>query len=458
MRMTGMELAQATGGTWFDGGSAGIPVEISGICTDSRNPEAGSAFLALRGPHYDGHAFAAAAADTCTALIGDADGAAGWNDLAKPRLVVADTLAALGDIAAAWRRRLTDTVVIGITGSYGKTTVRSMIVHALTMLGMRVATNPANHNNLVGVPQTLLAIPEDAEFAVIECGISEPGEMRRLAGIVRPDAAVLTGLTSAHGEGLGGLDGVVREKFELLAGVTTGGWCVLGPGVRTQLDRRELAPQAPCIAMDDGGKTVAWSLDGRRLMLRHGTDSAEIRMLLPARHWAEDMAMAATVILKVCRSRDISLAAVGDVLAGWRPVSGRMQLLAGRDDSVILDDSYNANPASMQAALDTLARMPGRRIAILGDMTELGEDSPALHATLDVTGVDQLILVGPRMKHLAARHAEALWLPDTDAACCHLRDLPLGTGDDVLVKASHSMRLDRIVALLASPREDAHAL
>jgi len=455
MRMTGMELARATAGTW----SGKMPDSIRGICTDSRQPHDGFAFLALRGPHHDGHAFASEAAGACTALIGDTTGAAQWNAIDRPRLVVTDTLIALGDIATAWRQRLAHTIVIAITGSYGKTTVRGMIVHALTTLGHRVATNPANHNNLIGVPQTLLAIPEDAEFAIIECGVSEPGEMRRLAEIVRPDAAVLTGLAVAHGQGLGGMEGITREKFELLAAVGADGWCVLGQGVHALLTHQHLVPKASCITMDGGeNDQVAWSLDDNRLHLTWGKQTAEIPMLLPARHWAEDMALAATVILKTRRDSDITLAAIAEALAGWRPTAGRMQPVAGKGGSTILDDSYNANPASMQAALDTLARMPGRRIAILGDMTELGEDSLTLHAALKLSGVDQLILVGPRMKHLAARHAEALWLPDTDTACRHLRDLPLSTGDYVLVKASHSMRLDRIAVLLTSPREDAHAL
>ncbi|HXH64481.1 MAG TPA: Mur ligase domain-containing protein, partial [Mariprofundaceae bacterium] len=129
--MSGMELARATQGSWSDG----MPEAISGICTDSRHAERDTAFLALRGPHHDGHAFAAQAAQACSALIGDAAGAAQWGAIARPQLVVADTLAALGDIATAWRRRLAHTTVIAISGSNGKTTVRSMIVHALAALG-----------------------------------------------------------------------------------------------------------------------------------------------------------------------------------------------------------------------------------------------------------------------------------------------------------------------------------
>ncbi len=447
MRMSGMELAMATGGSW----QGGIPDMISGICTDSRHVAAGTAFLALRGPHHDGHAYAAEVAGICTALIGDAEGAAAWGDTDRPRLIVADTLAALGDIAAAWRRKLARTLMLAITGSYGKTTVRSMLVHALGALGLDVATNPANHNNLIGVPQTLLAVAELADVAVIECGISEPGEMQRLAEIVRPDAAVLTGLGAAHGEGLGGLEGVIREKSALLAGTRPDGWCVLGAGVQAQLAPRQLLPQAPCIAMDDE-TAVAWSLNGSLLRLTYESEACEIPLVLPARHWAEDMALTATVAMRVqiARGDAPTLAPIAEALADWRPVSGRLQLLPGRNGSLILDDSYNANPASMQAALDTLAGLSGRRIAILGDMAELGADAPSQHAAIDVAGIDSLILVGPLMHHLAARHPEATWLPDTEAACHHAGTLSLAAGDTVLIKASHGMRLDRIVAMLAA--------
>ena len=444
--MSGMELAMATGGSW----QGGMPDMISGICTDSRHPMPDTAFLALRGPHHDGHAYATEIAGTCMALIGDAEGATAWGGIDRPRLIVADTLAALGDIAAAWRRKLARTLVLAVTGSYGKTTVRSMLVHALGALGLDVATNPANHNNLIGVPQTLLAVAEQTDVAVIECGISEPGEMQRLAGIARPDAAVLTGLGAAHGEGLGGPEGVIREKSALLAGVAPGGWCVLGTGVQVQLTGRRLLPAVPCIAMDDDA-AVAWSLSGSLLRLSYGNECCEIPLVLPARHWAEDMALAATVVMRVqvARGDTPALAPIAKALSDWRPVPGRLQLLPGRSGSLILDDSYNANPASMQAALDTLTQLPGRGIAILGDMAELGADAAAQHAAIDVAGIDMLVLVGPLMHHLAARHPEATWLPDTEAACRHVGAMALAAGDTVLIKASHGMRLDRIVAMLA---------
>jgi UDP-N-acetylmuramoyl-tripeptide--D-alanyl-D-alanine ligase len=447
MRMSGMELALATGGSW----QGGVPDMIRGICTDSRHPAAGAAFLALRGPHHDGHAYAAEMTGACAALIGDAEGATAWGGIDHPRLVVADTQVALGDIAAAWRRRLARTLVLAITGSYGKTTVRSMLVHALAALGLDVATNAANHNNLIGVPQTLLAVAEQADVAVVECGISEPGEMSRLAGIVQPDAAVLTGLGSAHGEGLGGIAGVIREKSALLAGVRPDGWCVLGTGVQAQLARHRLLPAVPCIAME-GADAVAWSLAGRTLRLAYGSEACEIPLALPAHHWAEDMALTATVAMRVQAARGgvPALAPIAAALAGWHPVSGRLQPLPGQGGSLVLDDSYNANPTSMQAALDTLAQLTGRRIAILGDMAELGADAAAQHAAIAVNDIDQLILVGPLMRHLAERHPEATWLPDTEAACRHAGTLALAAGDTVLVKASHGMRLDRIVAMLTA--------
>ncbi|MDQ6994870.1 MAG: Mur ligase family protein, partial [Mariprofundaceae bacterium] len=202
MRLTGQELAAATQGIWHQGHLD----DVTFITTDSRHFQQGAVFLALRGDSFDGHQFAP---DAASALIGDSEGVKAWVDGNIPYLEVSDTLQALGDIAHAWRMKLAQTTVIGITGSYGKTTVRSMLHHLLTGLGLHVHATNANLNNLIGVPQTILATPIDADVALIECGISEQGEMQRLANILSPDGVVMTGMTSAHSEGLGGLEGVV---------------------------------------------------------------------------------------------------------------------------------------------------------------------------------------------------------------------------------------------------------
>ncbi len=463
MRLSGEMLAAATGGVWH----GEPPRRITGISTDSRHLRPGQAFLALRGPRFDGHRFAAEVAGRAAALIGDAEGMRGWASLDAPKLEVRDTLEALGRIAHAWREQLTHTQVIAISGSCGKTGLRSMLEHGLRRLGFRVAATQANLNNLIGVPLTLLGVPQDADIALIECGISERGEMARLAGIVAPDGAVLTTLASAHGEGLGDLAGITREKALLLEpALQRGGWIALGERVADRLAAAGALPETGEILRLDAAEGLAWTLETAngesRCLLRHKGrhtgQPAAIRLPLPARHWAHNLALAALVIERIARA---PLDRIARSLEGWQPPAGRLQPQRLPSGAWLLDDSYNANPASMQAALDTLRALEGvrRRIAILGDMAELGAQADAAHRGLDVAGIGPLWLIGPHMRALAAQNeaAETRWFADADAALAALDALAPAAGDAVLVKASRAMRLDRIADALRG-REAAHAV
>lgn len=456
MRLSGDDLMRATGGDW----RSEVPDAVSGISTDTRKFPEGHAFLALRGPHFDGHRFAAQVSSQASALIGDRQGAMLWDDLDTPQLRVEDTLVALGDIANAWRRRLVRTSVIAITGSYGKTTVRSMLAHLFSSLGIRTAATHANLNNLVGVPTTLLGIGEEAEVALIECGISEKGEMSRLSRIVQPDVVVITGISAAHSEGLGGINGVASEKALLASQLQPGGWCALGSGVAARLGNNISARRLDMDGSDDA--VVQWQLDGSTLTLFTDSDKASLSLAMPAAHWAADMALAATVVYGYFRAQPDrsrpSLADIADALSQWRAVDGRMQMQRSLGGACVIDDSYNANPASMQAALDTLKRMDGRKIAIIGDMAEL-EDAPSAHTALDLNGIDMPVLVGRWMRELAQIKPDALWFGSTDEAVAWVRSNRslFGETSCVLVKASRSMQLDRVVRALTG-REDQHAL
>ena len=453
MHLSGMELARATGGHWH----GSVPVRIGSVSTDTRSLQQGDLFLALRGPNFDGHACAATVAERALALVGDHQGIQGWSDLANSKLEVADTLRALGDIARCWRERLQHTTVIAISGSYGKTSLRALLQTGFQALGLKVAATKANLNNLIGVPQTLLAVPHDADVAVIECGISERGEMARLAGIVAPDIALLTGISAAHAEGLGGLAGVVREKAALLAGMQGSGWCVLGEGVGALLREHGTGITAMperCVMQGEQG-AVRWQLTGCGLQLHGRGQHASIQLALPAAHWAANMALAATLIWHYmdARGSEISLGDIAAALADWQPPGGRMQLCSGRGGARILDDSYNANPVSMQAAVNTLRQLDGRRIAILGDMAELGEDAAAAHAGIDVQGLDAMYLVGEHMRELAEKQQSACWYASTDALLAALEHVHFGPADHVLVKASRCMQLDVVVRLLCQQKE-----
>lgn len=453
MHLSGLDIQHATHGQWLNQVPDQIEhIQVERVQTDSRHFKQGDAFLALRGPHFDGHTFAHQVADKACALIGDHQGIQCWSDLKTPQLEVTDTLLALGDIAHAWREKLTSTTVVAITGSYGKTTLRSMLAHAFNALGIKTTATHANLNNLIGVPMTLLGISENTEIALIECGISEIGEMQRLSEIVQPDIAVLTGITSAHTEGLGGLQGVAYEKSLLLKHLRPQGWCALGEGVRKQLQD---------IQHDYIETLVDWQLQGKELLLSHQGESASLTLSLPASHWGANMAFAASIVMQYLKrhQRHIRLAQLADIFASWQPVQGRLQTISGINHCTILDDSYNANPASMQAAIDTLAAMPERRIAILGDMAELGGDAEITHKQLDVSQVDILMLIGTHMHALHEQHPSSQWFADTDSLLSWLSDHQsmFTAQDSILIKASHSIQLHRVVSLLAG-QGDTHVI
>jgi len=444
MRMSGLELQTCTGGRWH----GAPPLMVSGIGNDTRSLRAGDAYVALRGPRFDGHAFAAdAAGRKAAALIGDTQGVAEWTNIGLPVLEVEDTQLALGHIAGHWREQFAGDVV-AITGSYGKTTLRSMLEHVLLAQGRRVTATRSNDNNLIGVPQTLLRMDEHDDVAVVECGISEAGEMSLLAAMVQPDVAVITGVSSAHGEGLGGLQGIAVEKARLLGGLSADGCAILGPGVSGLLKGDVLQSVAHRIDMDDAqGEAVQWSMQSCRVRLSVNGASVDFDLPLPARHWAADAALCATILQRIGVT---DLQAIGEALATWQAVDGRMHSLVSQSGSRLLDDSYNANPASMAAALDTLRSLDGRRIAVLGDMAELGPDTDALHAGLDISGLDAVLLLGDAMRALATRcerlgGADVRHMGSVAEVLQVLAELKPGAGDTVLVKASRCMHLEDVV-------------
>ncbi len=448
MRLTGQELMLASQGEWINDG---LPEVIEGIGTDTRQFTTGHAFLALRGPYFDGHAYAHQVVDRAAALIGDQQGVKAWQSLPTPQLRVQDTLRSLGDIASFYRSRLSHTKVVAITGSYGKTTVRSMLEHVLRGLGLEVAATIQNLNNLIGVPQTLLATKMSADVALIECGISEPGEMLRLSEIVQPDIAIITGLSQAHAEGLGGFEGVVREKSQLLTHLTHCGWGMLGAGVAGQFEAIGFTPAQMVRSMDDKD-AVAWYLKGRCLTLAYQEETANLELCLPAKHWAEDMALTATVTFGLLKDlgQTFSLHEIASILQSWQPVEGRMSVIP-LPAFTLIDDAYNANPTSMQAALDTLAALEGYRIAMIGDMLELGDDAQALHHALNLHDIDEVITVGRLSQGVQAKYPEKniRAFHDVEALLLWLQAEQFPRrGSTVLLKASHGTGLYRAAEVL----------
>ena len=449
--MSGAVMAEATGGHW----RGGVPAEVVGAVIDHRKLRRGNAFIALRGPNHDGHRFAAEIAARAGALVGERRHAEAWRGLPAPQLLVEDSYRALIDLATRHRASCGVQRVIAVVGSQGKSTVRRMIAHLLAMDDRRVAQTEGNLNNLIGTPLTLLAIGAGCDDAVVECGISERGEMAKLAAMVQPDVVVVPGLSLAHSAGLVDLATIVREKGVMVAAARTA--CFAGAGVAALLARHGVVCGGVLHAAEEA-TSVQWVLDGERLRLRHGGEQAELDLRCPAAHLAADMALAATVARHL--QPRWSLAAIADRLAAWRPMAGRMQLLPGVGGSRVIDDCYNANPASMQAALDTLRAMPGRRIAILGDMGELGDAAAAAHRRLDLDGIDRLLLIGAQMAQVAAERGDGQGFATLDAALPEVMRLAatLNEGDTVLVKGSRMMRLEQVVALLQAGGGRDHAL
>ncbi|MBK9516420.1 MAG: UDP-N-acetylmuramoyl-tripeptide--D-alanyl-D-alanine ligase [Anaeromyxobacter sp.] len=457
-RFTAAELAAATGGRWLDS----PPPGVEGLSTDTRAVVAGSLFVALRGERFDAHAFLgeASRAGAAAALVhDDAAPAPGL-----PRLLVGDTLAALGAVARHHRRRF-DLPVVAVTGSNGKTTTREMTAAILATRGPVLKTE-GNLNNEVGVPLTLLRLTGEHRAAVIELGMNHPGEIGRLTALALPQVGVVTNAAAAHLAGLGTVDGVADAKAELWQGLPPGGVAVANAD-DPRLLRRAQASGRRLLTFATGRQrrgdvvvleVLSQDATGLRFLLGVGNRELEVALPLVGAHNAANAAAAACAAIAMgCDDREIVRG-----LAGVAPVGRRLRLERLPSGVLLVDDCYNANPSSMTAALHTLRDLAraegGRAVAALGDMLELGPGELELHravgAEAAAAGVDRLLAFGPRSAALLAG-ARAAGLPpahtfhteDVAALCAETR-ATLRAGDVLLVKASRGLKLERLVEAL----------
>ena len=457
---TAADLVEATGGVMP------TPFAASGVSIDTRSLRPGDLFVALHGEARNGHAFVA------DALARGAAGAlvawvpAGVAADAK-LLIVDDTLAALNRLGGFARARFTGTLV-AVTGSVGKTTTKEMLRTILASLG-HVHAAEASYNNHWGVPLTLARLPADADSCVIEIGMNHAGEIAPLARLARPLVAVVTAVEAAHIGHLGSIEAIADEKISILQGLLPGGTAVL-PGDSPLLERlREAAGAVRVLtfgsAEEADGRLVEAAADAK------GTDvTADIlgrslcfRLGAPGRH----MAMNATAALLAAAAMGADVGSGAEALAGFSPVAGRgvrrMVRVPG-GEALLLDESYNASRASVRAALAVLALQPAeRRIAVLGDMLELGSAGPDEHAALAgdvVSGADLLFTSGSLMARLheavppALRGAHA----DSAAALAPLVVAALRPGDAVLVKGSLGSRMKLVVQAIEAQALDGGAL
>jgi len=444
------ELAKACGGTLV-----GADRAFTGVSTDTRSLQAGAVFFALQGPRFNAAEFAAAAAAAGAAAVV----VPARQELAVAQIIVADTLAALTDAAAAWRA-LFAIPLIGVAGSNGKTTAKGMTAAILGEAGECLATH-GNLNNHIGVPLTLLRLDPAHEFAVIEIGANRPGEVAALAALARPQIGLVTNAGAEHLEGFGSLEGVARAEGELFEALPPDGVAVINADdVFSELWRGSTRARVVTF-----GLTSAADFHARDIQAQVGSDGfstgftlrspggeVAIRMRLAGLHnIANALAAAAAAV-----SAGATLAQVAAGLASMQPVKGRLNFRITRAGAWLIDDSYNANPSSMRAGIDVLAELGGRRWLAIGDMGELGEHADAAHVDIGhyarACGVERLFATGP----LAALAVEAFgtgaqWFPDAEALTREL-DAALDPEVRLLVKGSRSNRLERVVDALVGGR------
>jgi len=459
-----MQLSQAA--VMAGGRLEGADVTCTGVSIDSRTLQSGALYVALHGQNFDGHDFVDAA---------QRQGAAAAMvqrpvTHSLPVIHVDDTRLALGRLAAAWRARR-DIPVVAVTGSNGKTTVKEMIAAILAQRGEVLATQ-GNLNNDIGVPLTLLRLRDSHRCAVIELGANHPGEIDYVARLTQPGVGVVTNAGAAHLEGFGSLEGVARAKGELFQALEADGVAVVNADDRfaplwAQLigERPTLrfgVEQAADVSVVPG--TEHMEVDdvlAMRFTLRTPAGDIPIRMHLCGRHNLINACAAAAAAVAV----GAGAADIQRGLASLEAVKGRLQLVLAAPGVRVLDDTYNANPTSLRAALQVLALAPGKKILVLGDMGELGAGAEGLHGDLGeearAAGVEQLFTIGELTRFTARRFgAGARHFATREALITALRDTvggeqrPVAT---ILVKGSRRMAMERVVAALMADGEAATA-
>jgi len=434
-------------------GHASAPFAANGLSIDTRGLKPGDLFVALKGEARDGHDFvpAAFAAGAGAALVARPVAEAGG-----PLLTVAHTQRGLEDLGRAGRAR-TSAKVVAVTGSAGKTTTKEILRLAFDALG-RTYASAASHNNHWGVPLSLAALPRDAEYGVFEIGMNHFGEIRALAGMVRPHLALITTIAPAHLEFFGNCEAIADAKSEIFEGLEPGGAALIpadSPYAERLARRARQARVATLARFGSAAKAEARLLshadggEGMRLKADIFGTTVECRIGAEGAHIAAN-AVGALAAVHLAGGDVLNAAAA---LKNFTALKGRGARLSLRGLTVI-DESYNANPASMAAALALLGGAKGRKIAVLGDMLEMGEGAPAHHAALvrpiEENKVDLVFAAGPQMRALwealpaTRRGAHA----DSAAQLAPLVLAALAPGDTVLIKGSNGSRMSLILDAL----------
>ncbi|MFP5408798.1 MAG: UDP-N-acetylmuramoyl-tripeptide--D-alanyl-D-alanine ligase [Gammaproteobacteria bacterium] len=426
----------------------GPDAEVLRVSTDSRNIRPGDLFIALRGEKFDGGAFAAQALQ---------QGAVGvvLDDVQAPEITTAlrvdDTRLALGRLAAAWRKRFAIPVV-AITGSNGKTTVKEMLSAILRVEAgdAAVLQTEGNLNNDIGVPQMLLRLRSTHQFAVLEMGMNHAGEIDYLTRLARPNVALINNALTAHIGYLGSIENIARAKGEIFSGLTDAGIAVFNADDDHAWLWRETNAHRSIIDFSLRHPSVVRghyrpTLYGSVLTLILPDGQCEVDLPVPGEHNVMNALAAAAAAFAL----DVSHSSIVAGLSGFGGVKGRLQRKPALHGSTFIDDSYNANPDSVKAALAVLAQQPGRKVLVLGDMGELGTDAVAMHAQIGLAardaGIDRLLALGELSREtVGAFGAGAMHFERIQELLAELEN-ELTADTTVLVKGSRFMQMERVV-------------
>ncbi len=448
--------------SWCEGRHLGADVTINAVGTDTRNLQPGALFVALRGENFDAHDFIAdAETHGAGALLLHRD-----VETSLPRILCADTQEALGELAAGMHKGR-PAVVIALTGSNGKTSVKSLARGILSRSG-RTYCNPGNRNNEIGLPLAVLDAPEDAQFAIYEMGAGKPGDIAYLASIAPPQVALVNNIAPAHMERMGSLLGIAETKGAIYEALPDDGVAVINaddafaPYFQQVVGNR----RSFRFGIENGGDVRASRIlvthEGSRFLLHSPAGSAEINLPLPGRHNVLNALAAASLAIAAGAGFDAVVAG----LHGAEQVKGRQVATHLRSGAILIDDSYNANPGSVSAAIATLAAAGGEAWLVLGDMAELGPDTEGLHAQLGeqarASKLARVWTVGNLSKATAASFgAGGSHFSDQAALVASLLQALARHGDAsqlrILVKGSRSSAMENVVAALQADGGDRHA-
>lgn len=437
---------------WCEGRLLGVDCTIERISTDSRENLDGVLFVALKGERFDAHDFAEhAKANGAAAILVQRPLA-----IDLPMILCADTQEALGEIAAGFAKPRS-AIVCALTGSNGKTSVKTLL-HGILAAAGKTYVNPGNRNNEIGLPLAVIETPEDAEFVVYEMGAGKPGDIAYLTSIVSPNVALVNNIAPAHIERMGSLLGIAETKGAIYEALPDDGLAVVNvddafaPYFLERIAGRRVLRFGLENNADVSARSVVLEADGSRFELITPAGRADVQLALPGRHNVLNALAASAMAL----AAGAPLEAVLSGLAVARPVAGRQEGKALRNGTIVIDDSYNANPGSVSAGITTLAAacsLDGRlAVLVLGDMAELGENAESLHAQIGALaksqGIKRLLSCGRLSRAASAAFGEGAAHFDERTVLLAALEQQLDGSERILVKGSRSSQMEFVVKAL----------